>query len=226
MEIATAALLAEVAEVHPEGWIRLDPARLFDAPDELALRTLARGIAVVGGAPYGPKAEALERLHTEIAEAMRQKRAPPARTLGGCRILPRRGALVVAREPDAAVERYGVAPGESVWWDRRFTVALDPVDVGCGTRAPLSVTRLTVARLGAAGWRAALSLWPVLARHDLPESVRCALPGLWRGDTLVGVPGLGLMAEEQHLTARACFTPAVALAGPAFSVVYGRAGII
>ncbi|WP_207459408.1 tRNA lysidine(34) synthetase TilS [Azospirillum sp. SYSU D00513] len=221
LEESAATLLAEAAEIHPEGWIRLDPVPLFRAPAELGLRALGRCLAVVGGAAYGPRDEALERLHGEIGTALARGETPRARTLGGCRIQPRRGGLAIAREPDAAAERLPLAPGGSVWWDRRFTVSLASGPGQGGGREGLAV-----ARLGGQGWRSALALRPELARLGSPESARSSLPALWSGDRLVGVPSLNLMAEEQALTAEALFTPAASLAGPAFSVVYGTDGIM
>ncbi|WP_448190525.1 tRNA lysidine(34) synthetase TilS [Azospirillum sp. sgz301742] len=207
LEDLTADLLGRAAELHPEGWIRLDPAALAGAPEELGLRALARVLACVGGAPYTPRAERLERLHDEVRAGL-----TVGRTLGGCRVLPRRGGLLVVREPDGATERLTLAPGAELWWDRRFRVRL-----AGAARKPL-----TVARLGAQGWRAALSRHPELAAFPLPEPARAALPALWDGAELVAVPGLGLTVER----AEAVFAPAHPLAGPAFPVVSGSLGII
>lgn len=207
LEELTADLLGRAADVHPDGWIRLDPAALAAAPEELGLRALSRVLACVGGAPYTPRAERLERLHEEIRAGL-----TAGRTLGGCRVLPRRGGLLVAREPDGAVERLHLGPGAEVWWDRRFRVRL-----GAEAQRPL-----TVARLGGAGWRTALSRHPELADFPLPEPARAALPALWDGADLLAVPSLGLTAEG----AQAVFAPAHPLAGPAFPVVSGSTGII
>ncbi|MBP2310835.1 tRNA(Ile)-lysidine synthase [Azospirillum soli] len=211
LETATAGLLAEAAEIHPEGWIRLDPTPLLAAPEELGLRALVRCLLVVGGAPYPPKAEASERLFAEVAGGL-----PTGRTLGGCRVLSRRGALLIAREPAGADERRAIGPGESVWWDRRFTVRLA---AGQGNR-------LTVARLGAEGWRAVRDAKPASAALRLPEPARESLPALWGERGLAAVPSLGFLATESTLTAEAAFTPAVPLAGPAFPVVSAGGGII
>lgn len=215
LETAAAGLLAEAADVHPEGWIRLDPKPLFTAPEELGLRALVRCIATVGSAPYPPKAEAAERLFADVLQGMMK-----GKTLGGCCILPRRGHLVIAREPAGAAERLAVAPGDSVWWDRRFTVRVGP-----GSGEPL-----TVARLGSEGWRAMRdnmrnSRSPTTL-PNLPEPVRESLPALWDGQGLQGVPSLGFFRAGSTLSAEAFFTPAAALAGPAFPVVSAGGGII
>ncbi|HYH20861.1 MAG TPA: tRNA lysidine(34) synthetase TilS [Azospirillum sp.] len=211
LEDLTAALLARAATLYPEGWIRLDPAPLTDAPEELGLRALARVLACVGGAPYAPRAERLERLYEDVRAGLRA-----GRTLGGCRITPRRGALAVTREPDAATERLSLAPGARIWWDRRFTVSLAPDAAGS----------LAVARLGADGWRQVAAAHPDLRAHDLPEPARAALPALWKDGDLVGVPALPLPSPSADAGGAARFTPSTPLAGPAFPVVKAGACII
>ena len=208
LETATGELLAKTAALYPEGWVRLDPAALATAPEEVGLRALGRTLACVGGGAYAPRAERLERLYEEV----RGGGLAAGRTLGGCRILPRRGALLVVREPDAVAGPEAIAPGGALWWDRRFRVRL-----GAEAAGPL-----TVARLGGEGWRSALGRWPDLAGLGLPEPVRAALPGLWDGGALLGVPALGRTA----VTAEAVFASPYPLGGPAFPVVSVGAGII
>ena len=211
LEAGAASLLAGAAAVFPEGWIRLDPRPLLQAPEEIGLRALARCLLVVGGAPYPPKAEALERLYAEVVHGLEV-----GRTLGGCRILPRRGALLIAREPAAATERAPLRPGETLWWDRRFTVRLGPVGQGA----------FTVARLGDEGWKAALALDPESDAFGLPQPVRASMPALWDEGGLAAVPGLGIFRKESNVSAEVFFTPPVPLAGPAFPVVSAGGGII
>ena len=215
LEDLTAALLARAATLYPEGWVRLDPAPLAAAPEELGLRALARVLACVGGAPYAPRAERLERLYEEVCAGLRA-----GRTLGGCRVAPRRGALAVTREPDAAGERLTLVPGGRVWWDRRFTVALPPDAPG----------PVTVARLGAEAWRQLAAgdpaEHPPLRALDLPEPARAALPALWKEGDLTGVPALPIPGLGAGAKGAARFTPSAPLAGPAFPVVKGGACII
>ncbi|NUB10654.1 tRNA lysidine(34) synthetase TilS [Azospirillum sp. Vi22] len=170
LETGTAALLAEAVEVYPEGWLRLDPKPVLEAPEELGLRALVRCIAATGGAAYPPKDEAAERLFAEIAgERFR------GRTLGGCRILPRKGHLVIAREPVGVTERLSLTPGGEVWWDRRFAVRLAAGAGGAGTRA-------TLGRGGGGKGRAA---GPGSGPNRPPPTVPRTPPGPW-GRTGVG----------------------------------------
>lgn len=214
LEMAAAGLLAESAGIHPEGWIHLDPGPLRAGPDELALRVLARCLAAAGGAPYPPRAEALERLHAEIAAGL-----SAGRTLGGCQILPRRGGLVIAREPGAADERLPAVPGAAVWWDRRFTVRVGGASSVGAESGGAGQGEAWVARLGEGGWRSLLTAKPDVARRGLPEPVRRSLPALWDAEGLAAVPTLDFVRDGWPLTAEVAFTPAVALAGPAFPVV-------
>lgn len=211
LEAGAASLLAGAAAIYPEGWIRLDPRPLLEAPEELGLRALVRCLLVVGGAPYPPKAEAVERLFAEVMRGLEV-----GRTLGGCRILPRREQLVIAREPAAATERSAIRPGETLWWDRRFTVRLRPEGEGA----------FTVARLGDEGWALALALDPESDAFGLPQPARASLPALWDAHGLAAVPGLGIFRKESSVSAEVFFTPPVPLAGPAFPVVSAGGGII
>ncbi|WP_282190440.1 tRNA lysidine(34) synthetase TilS [Azospirillum brasilense] len=211
LEAGTAALLAEAVEMYPEGWLRLDPKPLLEAAEELGLRALARCIAATGGGAYPPKDEAVERLFAEIADSGFR-----GRTLGGCRIVPRRGHLVIAREPVGVAERLDLTPGGEVWWDRRFAVRLA---AGAGGA-------VIVGKLGREGWRMLRSASPDSGRIGLPEPVRETLPALWDGNGLAAVPHLGFSRPGCPRSAVALHAPGVVLAGPAFPVVSDRVGII
>lgn len=203
---AASALLARAAEFHPEGWAVLSPSDLTKAPEEIGLRALSRVLETVGGHIYAPRDDATERLLAEIRSG-----AGRGRTLGGCVLLPKKEALVVAREPEAAAEIQPIRPGETIRWDGRFDIGLAD-DAG---------TDLFVGRLGEDGWRQAAALRKDLVRLGLPLPVRLALPGLWDGRRLVAVPRFG-----GNGVVRAVFAPPVPAGGPAFSVVWERDGII
>lgn len=216
LEEGTAALLAAAATFHPEGWATLDPAALSAVSEELGLRALARTLMAVGGQVYAPKAAGLERLLSGLGGGM-----AVARTLGGCVIAPRRGRLLVAREPDAAADRVPLPPGGTRIWDGRFTIRLQ-------AGAP---DGLVVERLGAEGWREAAERWPELRRRDLPVAVREASPALKDGGRLLLAPAIGATecvggAGRTALRADALFTPPMPPGGPAFPVVSKGAGII
>ncbi|MBY6261445.1 tRNA lysidine(34) synthetase TilS [Azospirillum sp. 412522] len=212
LEQATAGLLADVAALHPEGWITLASEPLLAARAEIALRALACALAVVGE-PSPVRDEALERLLGRLAGGQ-------GGTLGGCVVRIRRGAVMVAREPAAVTGRPSVPPGGRVLWDGRFDL-----QVSSQWRHPV-----TVAALGAAGWREWAGRQARERLPDLPVPVRESLPSLWSGTDLLGVPMIGglygLGADGQGRMDRAKFRPLSSLGRPAFTVVSDRDGII
>ena len=101
LEEAVVRLLAHSVWLHPAGFAWLDAAALAAAAPELGLRALGAVLACVGGAPYPPRFAAIERLYRDLAGTF-----AAGRTLGGCRVLTRRGRMLVCREPEAAARRY------------------------------------------------------------------------------------------------------------------------
>ena len=97
-------------------------------------------LACVGGAPYPPRFAAIGRLYRDLAGTF-----AAGRTLGGCRVLPRRGRVLVCREPEAAAAPVPAPPGGEAAWDNRFVLRL-------GQDAPGGLT-LGRARRGRGGDR-------------------------------------------------------------------------
>src|SRR5262249_15229347 len=147
LEETIAAWLAGAAAIRPEGWLELDERALFDAPREIALAGLARCLVTVGGAEFPPRRERLERLHGRLLEA-------GGATLGGCRVVRRRGRLLICREPAACGLPLALSPGAAGRWDGRFAVARP--------RRSGDPRPLVVDRLGTAGWAALAAARPAL----------------------------------------------------------------
>lgn len=197
-------VLRAAVTVTPAGIAWLDPRPVAAAPDEVALRALARLLGAVGGQPLPPRLDRLERLLGQL----RDPEAFTAQTLHRCRLLPqieRRGAerrardrrlsdisagaeipappllLVVCREARHLPAPQPLVPGTTILWDGRFRIALT-------RRAPAG---LQVAALGAA------RLPAEIAAHQpppaLPAAARAGLPAILAGATgrLLAVPGLG-----------------------------------
>ncbi len=214
LEDALAALLADSAALDPAGFAWLEPEPLLAASPELALRALSRVLLSVGGADYAPRLERLERLHGRL----RDGRLGRGSTLGGCRILPRRGRLLVVREA-AAVATVPVRPGERLRWDGRFEVKV-------GRNAAPRTGPLRLGPLGEAG-RAALS---GLLRDlpgpppAVPPPARPGLPALSDRRGLLAVPHLGYLRGRQpehsgdKLMINCVLTPANSLSRVTFTV--------
>lgn len=188
IEASVAALLAGTVELSPCGYALLAPARFGAAPDEIALRALARLIEGLGGGNYKPRFE-----QTEAALVwLRTGALPKGRTFAGCRLERRPdGRILIAREEAGLARSKAVPlqPGAQVLWDRRFLLALSPA-----ARA-VDVRHLGAAGVKAAGARAAFP--PVE-----PHRIAATTPGLWRGGRLVAAPLLGVFAEDAAVSAR------------------------
>ena len=172
LEAEVAELLAEAAVLHSAGFARLDAAPLSAAPPEIGLRALARLVTTVGGNIYPPRHERLERLFALLSQGL-----DSGRTLGGCRFLPKRGTILVCREPSAVAPPSTLAPGASVRWDGRFVARLS-------TAAPEGLS------LGALGN-------PTEAPPEFKERL-AALPGAAR-PTLPTIRDLAGIVAVPHL---------------------------
>jgi tRNA(Ile)-lysidine synthase len=168
LELPTARLLARAAMPDPGGFLRLDPAPLIAAPEEVGLRALAAMLTAVGGGDYPPRLERLERLYREIAAGLKR-----GRTLGGCRIVPHRGALLVCREAAGLAASVSVRPGTTVNWDGRFSLCLAP-DAPAG---------LILGALGSANINQ--------SKRVLPAAARIGVAALRDERGIVAVPALG-----------------------------------
>jgi tRNA(Ile)-lysidine synthase len=176
VEASVARLLACAAMVHPAGFVRLDAAAWRSATEETGLRALAAVIGMVGGAEYPPRSQQVAALYRAIGEGLHG-----GRTLGGCRILPRRGGLLICREPVALAADVAAPPGGTTSWDGRFRLRLPaaaPAGMRLGARGLVSAGRseakipaaarpgLPVLRLGKGGPASALTQERERGRED------------------------------------------------------------
>ncbi len=155
LELPLAQLLAQAVTPDPAGFVRLDPTPLHGASPELGLRALAAVLMAVGGADHPPRLERLERLYQDITAGLSR-----GRTLGGCRIVPEHGSLLVCREAKAMAAAVAARPGTTINWDGRFKLtlssdgpsgltlgALGPVKIGPSGRLLPALARVAVAAL-------------------------------------------------------------------------------
>ncbi|HEX6978034.1 MAG TPA: tRNA lysidine(34) synthetase TilS [Alphaproteobacteria bacterium] len=210
-EAEVAALLAAAVAIYPEGWAVLDPIRWRAADTELSRRALTRILLAIGGAPYPPRGERLERLH----DVLRRDALGGGHTLAGCRILPRRGGILFVREPAAAAHDIAIDRAGTFEWDGRFVVKV----AGSGPREGRGYR---LARLGRAGWAEAAAADPAVRQRPIPPAVRPSLPALWDLDGVVSVPHLLYRRQGTHPVSveivSMTFRPRHALAGPGFFV--------
>lgn len=198
-ETEVAALLAAAVELHPAGFARLDQIRLTAAPVAVGRRGLAAVLGAVGGTPFAPRSGRLDRLYDELCQGL-----TGGRTLGGCRLLPRRGGLLVCREPAAMAPAVAAVPGTNVLWDGRFRLKL-------AQEAPRGL------------WLGALGAVIVDAVRAVPGAVRPSLAALSDKKAVVAVPALGYLradVEGSWLAASSLsFRPTRPLTGASFTVV-------
>ena len=139
LDAAADELADRAARLDPAGFGSIDHGPLLAAPEEIALRLLARVLMAVGGSPYRPRLKRLERLH-EALKGTGEGRW----TLAGCRIALKGGQILIWREAGrAGLPELTLHPGQSALWDGRFRVEI-------AAEAPGPVT---VRALGEAGWR-------------------------------------------------------------------------
>jgi tRNA(Ile)-lysidine synthase len=206
LEAERARLLARSVILHPAGFAWLDPGPLLAAPEELGLAGLAAIITTISGADYPPRRERLERLLRLLPAGL-----AGGRTLGGCLILPRRGKLLVCREPAAAAPPRQARPGARTRWDGRFSVTLEA-----------GMDDLMLGVLGAAAPVILNAVQP-LVLAGIPAAARATLLTLRDANRVVAVPGLGYFSprrpEATAATIRAIFRPTRPLAGAGFRIV-------
>lgn len=228
LEHQLARLLVRAVTLDPAGFAWVDPAPLVAAPAELGRRALARVLITVGGAEYGPRRESLERLHGRISAGL-----TAGATLGGCRVLPRRGGLLVVREArNLPVMR--LDSGQKLLWDGRFEVALHRAG-GRGAAVGLEL-ELELGPLGGppggprggpgggrggdAGWAEVRAAAPAAVTARIPALARAALPALRDRRGVLAVPHLGYRRPDSAATwLKYCrFRPKNVLINSAFTV--------
>jgi len=202
LEAAVAAVLVCAVRLDPAGFAWLDPTALKAAPEEIGLRGLAALLATIAGAAQPPRLASLERLYRVLPDAI-----AGGRTLGGCRLLPRHGGVLICREPSAAASAVAAMPGAATFWDGRFRLTLP-------RNAPDGLS------LGALGVATVPELGSGAAR--LPAAVRPSLPALRDAAGILAVPHLGYQRQGSNLGGvlqTPLFCPARPLGRAGFTVV-------
>ncbi len=178
---AATELLVRCAQVSEYGFCRLSAQILGGAPDEVAIRALARCIQAIGGGDWPPGDEPLERLLSWFRAG-----APGATTLGGCRLVKRGADVLVGRELGRISDRQVALPDGRFIWDGRFQVSVEGAKSG-----------LSVGPLAGRGWADLKA-----QRPELPAFVGQTLPAIRRGEALLAVPSLAFVAPGVAQNAR------------------------
>ncbi len=180
-----AALAARSVRLHPAGFCRFDPHACIEENKTPLTPLLADILQCIGGGGHRPRRDRVARLGRQIVE----DRLAGGRTLAGARILPRKGGLLICREPGrlpmpVSVASHGARNGR---WDR--------FDWKLSGDWPKN---LAVGALGERGWQQVRER----ARTGLPAPVRPALPALWQDDRVLAVPHLNLMLAPKTANRR------------------------
>ncbi len=164
----TDEFLAKHAAMNEAGFCTIATEALAAAPEEIALRALARVLESVGGRPEPIRLSKLETLLSALVAHPNK-----THTLGGCRIAPHGTGLGVFRETRrTGLPEFEIKPGQRALWDNRFSVELAKSE-----SAPAVVRALGAVAIegqGSVPWLQAL-----------PRFARIALPVCARGGVLI-----------------------------------------
>lgn len=159
--------------------VHFDVGRFVVLPEPVRRRALARLVIAIGGGDYAPRSDRLNALDAALAG-----NAPWKRTLAGTVVEGRGGRLVLYRESGRGeLSSIAIAPGTSVIWDGRYSVALRP-----GAPAGLVVGPLGESgrrEVGAVSGDARLGAAPVVAMASLPalrDGARIVATPVFRDD--------------------------------------------
>jgi len=188
LDCATNELMVRAVTLDHHGFAWLTMADVRRAPDEIALRLIARLCRTLGGALYPPRLDRLERLYGELLAGLGGRR-----TFSGCLIVPKKQGLLVCREVARLSPSLPVRAGDSVFWDGRFTLRLSGQGEG------------RIDGLGHRGW---LSIQDAVGTTSLPREVLPTLPAVVDHHGISAVPhlgyrrkaDLGLGVEQVHFT--------------------------
>jgi tRNA(Ile)-lysidine synthase len=194
-----ASALAHIAEVRPDGVVRLKRDVLAAANPETRRAILSATLRTVGGKAFSPHADSIERLDEALS-----KNAYAGSSLAGCVVRPWRDRILVCREPKRAAPTLILEAGRSRRWDGRFVVQM--------TGPQFTNMSLTAGVLGSQGFA------KLRQNLDLPAVAGAGLPAVRFGDRLVSVPPIG-WAEDGFPVFEVRFSPLWPLLSETFTVV-------
>jgi tRNA(Ile)-lysidine synthase len=171
---------AGVVTTKPVGILAVDRRRLSQAPEDIVIRLLDRGIAAAGGSQ---EPVPLSKLEPIVARLRRGVEA--SWTLARARIAATADCIRIEREPGRRPPpSVTLGAGATTLWDGRFRI-----EIGAGFKGSVEVRALGPAGVGALR-RLGLEVRPARAFR--------LVASFWRGDRLLAVPPAGYWAES-HL---------------------------
>ena len=189
--------LVACATMHPAGFAVLDRETWRNLASERRSEVVSRLAMTVGGLAYPPRGDRLSRFLERLCDG----REPLFATFGRCLWQLKGPNVLVRRESRHLPTKQVLVAGECVHWDGRFLVST-------------AVSGLSVAPLGAAGWR---SLREAGAAGGLPSGTAPVLPAFYDLEGLAAVPYFQWQrANSTNGRVRADFAPHHALAAAGF----------
>ena len=118
LEAASDEAAARLMVMHPEGLIEVESAGFQRLPEELRIRLLDRVVTIAGGlAGDRARLSSIEALADWLAGGEGR-----ARTLAGARIVRRKNALLIGREPGRLPVHPVPLEADGIVWDGRFLI--------------------------------------------------------------------------------------------------------
>ena len=174
LELETDRLLARSCRLFGSGYATLDAELLCSAPDDLALRALARVLAGIGGLSHLPKRNSVERLHGALIGG------EAAATLGQCLVQRHGPQIGIYRERRNRPPAMALAGLTEARWDRRFDLTFSP---GEGSTRHLRA-------LDPTDWPLIVADAAELRAQALPRAALWGLPAVADDSGILAVPHL------------------------------------
>jgi len=172
--------LEDNAFISEYGTARIDQLALYDAPDEIAIRALAKVLRICGGTRDVPNMARLETLLEGLKRDFSTNR-----TLAGCRLIAKGDFWLVVREVGRILEvQKSIVPGGCMFWDARYIVCADEKASKNIVAGPLSSTDELAGNLEQAALQA------------LPKEAIASLLALRYKGKIVAVPAFGFWQED------------------------------
>jgi hypothetical protein len=189
--------LVACATIHPAGFAVLDRETWRHVACERRSEVVSRLAMTVGGLAYPPRGDRLARFQERLCGG----REPFSATFGRCLWQLKGPNVLVRRESRHLPTKQVLVAGECVHWDGRFLVST-------------AVSGLSVAPLGAAGWRSLCAPGEI---PDLPTGTASVLPAFYDLEGVAAVPYFQWQrANTTNGRVRADFAPHHALAAAGF----------